>query len=138
MVQLYFLSVLFNGFSAYTLIARDGWESDTIQPGANFSPRNDTFRLVLGILTAVTGLLKLLSPYSTSIPFFGDLIPAVGGLAAGFLLVFEFFKDHVHSIDTESKFGRFGEAFMKWKKSVGFILLVSVVLHFLFPQALFL
>ena len=138
MVQLYFLSVLFNGLSAYILISQEGWENDGLETGLKFSVRSETFRLILGILTAITGLLKLLSPYSGNVPILGDLVPAAGGLAAGFLLVFGYYRDHVQPIDSEGKFDRLGDAFLKWKKGIGFVLLVSVVMHFLFPQALFL
>ena len=138
MVQLYFLSLLFNSLSAYILIASEGWEKDTFEASMKFSPRNETFRLVLGILAAVTGLLKLLSPYSGRIPFLGDLIPAFGGLAAGFLLIFEYYRERSQHTGEEGKLDKFGNAFLVWKKSIGFVLLVSVVLHFLFPQALFL
>ncbi|MCL2879085.1 MAG: hypothetical protein FWF29_02455 [Treponema sp.] len=138
MVQLYFLSIFCNGLSAYIFITKESWDSDTIEAGLRFSVRNELFRLILGILTAITGLLKLLSPYPGSLPILGDLIPALGGLAAGFILVFGYYRDHVKTIDTDGKLDRIGDAFLKWKKALGFVLLVSVILHFLFPQALFL
>jgi hypothetical protein len=138
MVQLYFLSILFNGLSAYVLIFRDEWENDSIETGMKLSPRNETFRLILGILTAITGLLKLLSPYPGSIPLLGDLIPAVGGIAAGFLLVFGYYRDHVKPIDDDGKLEKIGDKFLKSKRVIGFILLISALLHFLFPPALFL
>ena len=138
MVQLYFLSILCNGISAYILVARDGLENDAFEGAAKLSVRNETFKLILGILTAITGLLKFLSPYPGSIPLLGDFLPASGGLAAGFLLVFGYYRSHVQPVDKEGKLDRFGDAFLKWKKGIGFILFVLALLHFLFPEALFL
>lgn len=138
MVQLYFLSIVFNGLSAYILIAQEGWENDTIETGMKLSVRNETFRLILGILAAIIGLLKLLLPYPENIPLLGDLVPAIGGLAAGYLLVFGYYRAHVQSVDTEGKLDKIGDNVMKWKKTMGFLILASALLHFLFPQALFL
>ena len=146
MVQLYFLSILCNGLAAYIFISRENWENETVESGMKFSPQNELFRLILGILAAISGILKLLSPYTQysenpvagRIPILGDLIPAAGGLAAGFILIFSYYRDHVQAIDSEGKLDRIGDAFLRWKKILGFALLLSVILHFLFPQALFL
>ncbi len=135
MIQLYFLSILFNSLSGYVLVAQEGWENDSIERGLGFSPRNETFRLVLGILAAVTGVLKLLSPALGTVPFLGDLIPALGGIAAGFILVFGYYRDHVQAADSGGRLDRIGNAFLRWKKGTGFALLVFSALHFLFPQA---
>ena len=147
MVQLYFLSILCNGLAAYIFIARENWgDNETVESSIKFSPRNELFRLILGILAAITGILKLLSPYTQysenpgagRIPILGDLVPAVGGLAAGFILVFGYYRDHVQPIDSEGRLDRIGDTFLRWKKILGFALLLSIALHFLFPQALFL
>jgi hypothetical protein len=77
MVQLYFLSILLNGLSGYVL-GFSGNEPDTgMGNSLRFSLNNSTFRLILGILTAVTGLLKLLSPIEGDVPVAGDLVPAI-------------------------------------------------------------
>ena len=138
MAQLYFLSILFNGLTGYVLIAQESWENNSKESILKFSPQNETFRLVLGILTAVTGLLKLLSPVGGSIPILGDLVPAVFGLGAGLVLLLGYYREHADLADNEGKFGKFYEVFLRWKKGIGITLLVSALLHFLFPQALFL
>jgi len=137
MEQLYLLSIVFNGLAAFIFISREAWESDVIESGMKFSLNNQTFRLILGILTALIGILKLLLP-TGGVPFLGDFIPAIGGLVAGFLLVFGYYRDHVQSVDGEGKLDKIGDAVLKWKKGIGFILIVIVLLHFLFPKALFL
>ena len=55
MIQLYFLSILCNGLSGYILFA--GNENEVMEK-QRFAP---IFLLVLGIMSAVTGILKLLS-----------------------------------------------------------------------------
>ncbi|MDR3170243.1 MAG: hypothetical protein LBU17_01300 [Treponema sp.] len=124
MVQIYFMSILFNGVAAYILI-RD--------PGAFY---NDTNRLVIGVLTMVTGLLKLLSAVEGDVPVLGDMFPASAGLAAGFMLIFEYYRKK-STMDSET--ARKIEGFLNFnKKWIGFLVLGSAALHFLFPQALLL
>jgi hypothetical protein len=138
MIQLFFLSILFNGLSGYVLVTQEKWENGSIENSLKLSPSNETFRLVLGILTAVTGFLKLLSPVMGTTPFLGDLVPALAGIAGGFILVFAYYRDHAQDVDGEGKFDRIGNTFLRGKKTAGIILLASALLHFLFPQALFL
>jgi hypothetical protein len=134
MVQFYFLSILLNGLTGYILgFGRDDPEA-AIETSIRFSLNNNTFRLVLGILITITGLLKLLSPID--IPVIGDLLPALLGLAAGFILLFEYYREQ-STVDSE-KMARFEESIGRYKKWIGFALLVSAALHFLFPRALFL
>jgi hypothetical protein len=138
MIQLFFLSILFNGLTGYVLVSQDKWENDTIENSLKLSPRSETFRLVLGILTAVTGFLKLLSPVMESTPVLGDMVPAVLGIIGGFILAFAYYRDHAQAMDTEGNFDRIGNAFLRGKKIAGYALLASAILHFLFPQALLL
>jgi hypothetical protein len=137
MVQLYFLSILFTGFSGYLLVTQEKWENSSLEEGMKFSPRNGTFRLILGILTALTGVLKLLSPQG-NLPFLGDLIPAVCGLAGGFTLVFGYYRGREGAVKGEGNLDRIGEILLRWRKGLGYALITSALLHFLFPQALFL
>ena len=103
-----------------------------------FSLRSNTFRLILGIVCAVVGVLKLLSPSMDGMPFFGDLIPALAGITAGFVLIFGYYREQSSVSAGEGKLDQIGDAFLKYKKGVGFILLAAAALHFLFPQALLL
>jgi hypothetical protein len=118
----------------------DTGEQDSIENSLKFSLRNSTCRLILGILCAIIGILKLLSPSMDNIPILGDLVPALAGVAAGFILVFGYYREHVSVgvVEPEGKLDRIGGTFLKYKRPVGFLLLVSAALHFLFPQALFL
>ncbi|MDR0503088.1 MAG: hypothetical protein LBH16_07180 [Treponema sp.] len=101
---------------------------------------NPTFHLVLGILCAVTGLLKLLSPTLEKILILGDLIPACGGIIGGLLLIFGIYRKDNTSFASESMgtLDKLGETLLRFKKTVGLCLLVITLIHFLFPRTLFL
>ncbi|MDR0387641.1 MAG: hypothetical protein LBH57_06350, partial [Treponema sp.] len=90
----------------------------------------------LGILTMLTGLLKLLSSTAGDIPVIGDIIPAIAGLGAGFILIFEYYNSR-SALNTEKseKFARSLEHNKRW---VGFIAMAAAALHFLFPSVLLL
>ncbi|MDR2484726.1 MAG: hypothetical protein LBD55_04965 [Treponema sp.] len=138
MMQLYFLSILCNCLTSYILILGDSGEEESIEASLRFSPRNSTFRLVLGILCAVIGVLKLLSPSMDGIPVLGDLLPALAGLVSGFVLIFGCYRQRAAALSGEGALDRFGDFFLRYQKGVGFILLAIAALHFLFPQALLL
>jgi len=135
MIQLYFLSILCNGLSGYLLFA--GNENKMIEK-TRFS--NPTYHLVLGILSAVVGVLKLLSPNADKILILGDLLPAAGGVAAGFLLIFGIYRQESSSAvqQTNESLDKYGVSLLRFRKSIGLGLLAVALLHFLFPQTLFL
>jgi hypothetical protein len=134
MIQFYFLSILLNGLTGCILSFGGDKPEETIESGLRFSLNSPAFRLALGILITITGLLKLLSP--VDIPVIGDLLPALLGLAAGFILLFGYYRDRA-TVESE-KMTRFEETIRRYKKWLGFALLASAALHFLFPQALLL
>jgi hypothetical protein len=136
MIQFYFLSILFNALTGYILGIEQKEDEDSLGKGIGFSFRNDTFRLVLGILTMATGLLKILSASQGDIPIIGDIIPAIVGFGAGFILIFEYYNTR-SALNTEKaeKLALFLDHNKRW---LGFIALASAALHFLFPSALFL
>jgi len=138
--QLYFLSILCNGLSGYILFAGNGGAE--IEKGVHFSINNPTFHLVLGILSAVTGVLKLLSP-SMGIPILGDLVPAAAGVAAGLILIFGIYRRDASvnpsdSAETAGKLDNLGGSMLRFRKTIGLGLLAVALIHFLFPQAIFL
>jgi len=135
MIQLYFLSVLCNGFCGYILFST-GREKSVFKEEITFF-QNPTFHLVLGILSGIVGILVLLSPYN-GIPILGDLIPSIAGIIAAFVIIFGVYRRDVSSSDSDSKLERFGESLLRFRKVVGIILMIVAMVHFLFPQALFL
>ena len=138
MIQLYFLSIVFNGLTGFLLMMGETGDSGTIESSIKFSPFSGGFRLILGILTTLTGMLKLLSPVEKQVPILGDFLPALAGIAAGFILIFGFYREHSTRVDREGRLDRIGDTFLQYKKIAGIVLLVISGLHFLFPNAFFL
>jgi len=137
MIQLYFLSILCNGLSGYLLFSgnENANENEIIEKS-----RFHTVHLVLGILSAVVGFLKLLSPNADNILILGDLLPALGGVAAGFLLFFGIYRQDALAVSQAqmSSLDSVGVSLLRFRKSIGLGLLAIALLHFLFPQTLFL
>ena len=137
MIQLYFLSIVFNGLAGFLFIFGDAEGDDSAERGKKFAFIGSGFRLIIGILAAITGILKLLYPMM-GIPVLGDLLPALAGLTAGFMLIFSFYRERSANVDSEEKINRFGEVVLHYKRVIGIALLAVALLHFLFPPALFL
>jgi len=134
MIQLYFLSIVFNGVAGFLFIFGDMEKNDSAENSGKFSFVSDGFRLVIGILAGIIGVLKLLSPMK-GMPILGDLLPAITGVAAGFMLIFGFYREHSSDVNAEGSINRFGEVILHYKKPIGIILLAAAALHFLFPEA---
>jgi hypothetical protein len=132
MIQFYFLSILFNTAAGFVLLKGDSGEESPLEREFRFSFQSETFRLVLGILTAVIGLLKLLSPVDGRIPVLGDLIPALAGLGAGFIILLEYYQNQSRLDMGSSKITGTVSRNRKW---VGFAALGAAAIHFLFPRA---
>jgi uncharacterized membrane-anchored protein len=136
MIQFYFLSVLFNAAAGYVLVMDEKTQDGGVTTGPYFFLDNDTIRLILGILTLISGLLKLLSAIQGDIPVIGDLLPAIMGLIAGFILIYEYYHTKTELELKNSEI--LDRILLKNKKWVGFVAVASAILHFLFPSVLFL
>jgi len=136
MEQLYFLSIVLNGFAGFLFLFGDLGENDSAEGSKKFAFVGSGFRLIMGILALITGILKLLYPMEVLI--FGDLLPALAGVTAGFMLIYGFYRERSSHVDSEEKINHFGEVFLHYKKAIGIVLLVAALLHFLLPRALFL
>jgi hypothetical protein len=134
MIQFYFLSVFLNALAGYALAS--GEEQGELETKGGFPLYDETVRLVLGILCIVTGLLKLLSPAEGGLPILGDFIPAAAGFLAGFFLVLEYYRRHA-TVESEQA-DRLYEGFSRNRKLLGFAVVISAVVHFLFPGVLLL
>ncbi|MDR0567950.1 MAG: hypothetical protein LBG87_01920 [Spirochaetaceae bacterium] len=122
MIQFYLLSVLCNAAAGYTLIS--GKE-----------PQN-SFQLILGVLTAITGIFKLLSAVQGDVPVIGDIVPAGVGLIAGTALLLGYYRN-VSSLEPAPEPSLLELFLDGYKKPIGFSAIAAAILHFLFPQALF-
>jgi len=137
MIQLYFLSILCNGIAGYLLFSmNEGDEKPQI------SIINPTFHLVLGILCAVTGVLKLLSPIPygpnsvRGVLILGDLIPAAAGIVAGIVFIFGIYRKE--GAEKLGELDRIGTNLLVFKKPLGLALMAAAFVHFIFGEILFL
>ncbi|MDR2136250.1 MAG: hypothetical protein LBO76_06500 [Treponema sp.] len=136
MVQFYFLSILLNAAAGFVLFTNGGGGgAGAIEEEIRFSLQNETFRLILGILGAVTGLLKLLSPVQGDIPVIGDLVPAAAGLVTGFILLFDYYHGRSFFEEGDNRMTQIITVNRKW---IGFAAMIVAALHFIFPQVLLL
>jgi len=137
MLQFYFLSILLNTITGLVLLFGDREDIDTLsQVKIPALARDETFRLVLGILTGVTGFFKLLTAVRGDVPVIGDLVPAFAGLAGGFTLLYEFYK--TRSTIEQDNLPPFIQKIITGRRYVGVACLVAAGFHFLFPPILFL
>jgi uncharacterized membrane protein YuzA (DUF378 family) len=137
MLQFYFLSVLLNAITGFVLLFADRDDLDSLTESKIPAIAHDeTFRLILGILTGVTGFFKLLTAVRGDVPVIGDLVPALAGLAGGFILLYEFYKSR--STVDDATLPVFFQKIIGSKKYVGTACLMAAALHFLFPTVLFL
>jgi hypothetical protein len=137
MLQFYFLSVLLNAITGMILLFTDKDDPDFVSPiRMPAMSYDETFRLVVGILAAITGFFKLLTAIQGDVPVIGDLIPALAGLAGGFTLIYEFYR--LRSSTEEENLPRFVRKIMSSKRYVGVACLIAAGLHFLFPNVLLL
>ncbi|MDR0403992.1 MAG: hypothetical protein LBH35_10455 [Treponema sp.] len=133
MPHFYFLSILCNAASGYILAFR---KEEIREEGFSFSFDNGVFRLVLGVISVFTGLLKILSPMAGNIPVIGDLVPALANLAGGFVLAFEYYRNHT-TLRSEAV-EKLDSIIEKNKKAAGSFFIGAAVLHFVFYPILFL
>jgi len=135
MIQLYFLSVLCNSLAGYILFT----EKENDIDNSLIPIKNPTFYLILGILCIVTGVLKLLSPTLDGILILGDLVPALSGVIAGFMLVFGIYrKDSSQLISNKTgQLDNIGNTLLVFRKPIGVALLAVSLLHFFLPKTLF-
>jgi hypothetical protein len=135
MLQFYFLSILCNAASGYILFRNEEYPTSDDR-SFKFSIHNESFRLTLGIITCVTALLKVLSVVPNDVWVIGDIVPALTGLLAGFVLVFRYYRHH-SDIESEKtdKLESFFENNRKW---IGIVAMAAALLHFLFPAVMLL
>jgi hypothetical protein len=135
MLQFYFLSILANLLAGVALTAE--YLAGRF-PG--FTPFRDLlsrrgYRASVGVLAALIGFLKLLIRSSAAdVPFVGDLIPALLGLAMGASLLLQVVRER----SDLPPVGRLERVALTYRVPLGFAGIAAAVLHFLLPAALFL
>ena len=95
-----------------------------------------TLQLVVGILSALTGLMKLLSPIQYDVAVVGDLIPALAGLCAGAVLLLDWYQER--SDVSLALPEAIQNIYTGGRKYLGIFCIIAAILHFIFPLVLFL
>ena len=156
MAQFYFLSVLFNLLAGLIIVYGKKLTGETsltvTEEDSDLSPDSDekhskvsdalgkfdsrSFRLVLGVLCMFVGLMKFLSVFRNDIPFIGDIVPALAGLAGGAALLIEYYSASA-SVNLELPAWA-NRIFIESRKYVGVFCLSAGLLHFICPQVMLL
>jgi hypothetical protein len=97
---------------------------------------NGSFQLILGILTFIFGILKLLSVTQGDIPVVGDLLPALFGLLVGFTLFLNYYK--MKSTVESETVEKIDNIVIKNRSIIGLLAIIVAILHFIMPSVLFL
>ena len=130
MLQFYFLSIFLNLVAGYLLIFS---EESVAFDSKDADPRTSTFRLIIGVLALLMGIIKFFSPIGGSIPVIGDFVPAVAGILGGSILLFDFYRHRTSIRDSEGTKKIEGVLTVN-KKLIGALGLIAALLHFLFPR----
>jgi len=135
MIQFYFLSIVLNFCAGYALSFDREARTGALE-GIRSIFRDETLRLVLGVLTMSVGVFKLLSVVRGDFPVVGDLVPSAAGLLSGFALLLEYYREKttLHELFSD----RLDRIFVKNRKWLGIGAILAAVAHFLFPTVLFL
>jgi hypothetical protein len=151
-IQFYLLSVLLDVFGGCALVIDLPKAHGPAIEGLRSFFKDKTVRLVLGILAAVTGALKLVATLRGDIPIVGDFLPAVAGIAVGITLLLELYqaipagRGHSQGDETGDSPARTlprGAATVErllteHKGAIGIAGIIAGMAHFLFPMVLFL
>lgn len=135
MLQFYFLSVILNVLTGISLVyIKKGTNQDYDKTRELFESSN--FKLIVGVLTSFTAVMKLLSVLPGDVPVAGDLISVLAGLAGGATLLLDYYRN---KSSVELRLHPFLETlFTKGRVYIGYVCIVAAVLHFLLPKVLFL
>jgi len=135
MLQFYFLSIILNVLTGISLVyIQKGNNSGNDETRRLFESSN--FKLITGILTTFTAVMKLLSVLPGDVPVAGDLIPVLAGLAGGITLLLDYYKEK-SSVDLQLPV-ILQTLFTKGRIYTGYVCIGAAVLHFLLPKVLFL
>lgn len=124
MMQVYFLSVLFNALAGIILIKGNDKEDSVLS--------NRQVRLIIGILAIITGFLKLFIVVQPDIVIIGDLLPVIAGIAGGANILIDYYREFTSIEVSLNDF--FEKLFISGRKYVGIICILVSFIHFLFPR----
>jgi len=137
MIKIYFLSILTNLLSGLAL-SSDHYSDRFPGFGAvrDFFSGKPGLRVGIGVVSFLTGFLKLLTVTKGDVPVVGDLLPALTGLILGVSLIFDRYKEKStvpsKALETADKL------LLRHKSIYGSVGIVVAFLHFLMPRIILL
>jgi len=131
MYQFYLLSVLTNILAGLTLTS--GYMEEKLPSLTHLQKllEGQGVKITLGIITFITGILKLLSVSGGGMVFFGDLIPAFSGLLLGGTLLLDYYK--TRSEVTSPAVEKMDSIFLQNKTLIGSAGMLAGLIHFILP-----
>lgn len=164
MMQIYFLSILFNLVAGLILLnKKNTFSGNQKTPVENEDPlsednaeqqkknnfiedfgeklsgnkilENKSFIITCGILAVLTGILKLFCVVERT-KVFGDFIPCIAGIAGGFTILFNYYLNN--STVTNNFPPILNKIFVNNAYYIGLFCMAASILHFFFAKALFL
>ncbi|MCR4712933.1 MAG: hypothetical protein K5751_00975 [Treponemataceae bacterium] len=128
-MQFYFLSVFFNMLVGLSLTF-SGFKFAELFPG-----KEKIVKMVIGIAAVFVGVMKFAFVVQPDYVVVGDLLPAVVGIAGGICYIIECMNSNPDE-PTKPKIQMkpfFENLFIKGKKYIGIVCIVTAVIHFIFP-----
>jgi hypothetical protein len=93
-------------------------------------------RVTVGVVSFITGFLKLLSVTRGDVPVVGDLLPALSGLLLGGTVLFDRYKER--STVTSNTTQTAEKLLLNNRTAIGLVGIGISAVHFLLPRVLFL
>jgi len=91
--QLYLFTVLTNILAGHALAS--GFLNARFKNASKHTgfAKNGLYRMILGAVSVLIGIINLFPNYPGDIAILGDLLPSIGGIAGGILLWAEYIRD---------------------------------------------
>ena len=137
MVQFYLLAVILNILGGLILASPLLQEKIPMLENLHEALRiNIASRMIFILLAVAVGIFKILSVTKGDVAVVGDLIPALGLLLMAGVFFLDYYKEQ--SEVGSSFINTLQRIFVDNKSTVGIVLVIIGLLHFLFPRVLFL
>ncbi|MDC7228607.1 MAG: hypothetical protein PQJ61_17730 [Spirochaetales bacterium] len=99
---------------------------------SDFFEGRTKLKIIVGILSFVVGILKLLSSMDVTVA--GDLLPALCNIAVGIALTLDYYKDRSENGSSE----RLNDFFARNGSFIGIVAVIFGLIHFFIPRVLLL
>ncbi len=138
MLQLYFLSIVLNITSGCALASDYLADRSTVFTNMrDFFKASHVLKITLAVLTFIVGFFKFISVTKGDTPVVGDFFPAICGLIGGTTLFLDYYRESSTSFNSQFV-ETLNRVFLDHKSIVGIGSIIIGLLHFIFPQAIFL